>query len=121
MNFKELIPVTKVSPDLPTYPWDDSTSNWYESRVSKDWRFRPHGHYALLGQRIPEATGLEPSWKVLLDLQDEPWLADHKFKQIVVFPYAAYIAMAGEAIRQISGFESGYGVRHVLFHGVSHN
>ena len=116
IDFQGLQPSGKVLSDLPTYPWDHSASFWYESRVSKDWRFRSFGHHALLGQRIPESTNLEPCWRVLVDLEDEPWLIDHKVREDVVFPFAGYVAMAGEAIRQLTGVEAGFSVRHVVAH-----
>jgi hypothetical protein len=34
----------------------------------------------------------------------------------VVFPPAGYVAMAEEAIRQITGIEAGYSMRHVVAH-----
>lgn len=116
VDFKTLVPVGKVVTDLPTYPWDHTQSFWSESRVSKDWRFRSFGHHAILGQRIPESSSFDPSWRVLLDLEDEPWLLDHKVGEDVVFPFAGYVAMAGEAIRQLTGTEAGYSVRHVVAH-----
>lgn len=116
VDFKALVPAGTVVTDLPAYPWDHAQSFWYESRVSKDWRFRPFGHHAILGQRIPESSSFDPSWRVLIDLEDEPWLLDHKVGEDVVFPFAGYVAMAGEAIRQITGVEAGYSVRHVVAH-----
>ena len=114
--FEELIAVGNVLTDLPPYPWDHSTSFWHENRISKDWRLRPIGHHGILGQRIPEGTSLEPSWRVVLDIADEMWLYDHKIRDDIVFPFAGYVAMAGEAIRQITGIDSGYSVRHVIAH-----
>jgi acyl transferase domain-containing protein len=116
LNFKAFTSRRAVARDLPAYPWDHSQSFWYESRISRDWRFRPFGHHALLGQRVTESTSFDPSWRVLLDLEDEPWLIDHKVGEDIVFPIAEYISMAGEAIRQISGVEIGYSVRHVVAH-----
>ncbi|KAG8162941.1 hypothetical protein KVR01_007419 [Diaporthe batatas] len=116
VDFKAIIPRGEVVHDLPAYAWDHSQSHWAEPRVSKHWRFRPYGHHALLGQRIPESTAFDPSWRVVLDLEDEPWLADHKVRDDIVFPLAGYVAMAGEAIRQLSGIETGYSVRHVVVH-----
>jgi acyl transferase domain-containing protein len=40
-----------------------------------------------------------------LRLQDVPWLQDHRVLDDIVFPAAAYVAMVGEAIRQISGVD----------------
>ena len=116
VKFDNLIPAGKVLLDLPTYPWDHSASYWFENRVSKDWRFRAFGHHVILGQRIPESTSWDPSWRIMLDLEDEPWLYDHKVKDDVVFPFAGYVAMAGEAVRQLSGIETGYNIRHVVAH-----
>lgn len=116
IDFQELIPTGKVLVDLSPYPWDHSASFWSESRVSRDWRFRPFGHHALLGQRIPESTSIDPCWRALIDLEDEPWLYDHKVREDIVFPFAGYVAMAGEAIRQVTGIELGYSVRHVVAH-----
>ena len=114
VDFQKLIPSGKVLHDLPAYPWDHTASFWSESRVSKDWRSRPFGHHALLGQRVPESTSIDPCWRVLIDLEDEPWLYDHKVRDDVVFPFAGYVSMAGEAIRQLTGIETGYSVRHVV-------
>ena len=116
VDFKALIPVGRVLTDLPAYPWDHSTGFWAESRTSKDWRFRQFGHHAILGQRVPESTSFDPCWRVVLDLDDEPWLYDHKVVDDVVFPFAGYVCMAGEAIRQVTGVEAGYSVRHVVAH-----
>ncbi|KAL8643711.1 MAG: hypothetical protein Q9226_008169, partial [Calogaya cf. arnoldii] len=116
IDFRGLTLTGKVLTDLPAYPWDHSASFWYESRVAKDWRNRTYGHHALLGQRIPESTTTDPCWRVLIDLEDEPWLQDHKVREDIVFPFAGYVSMAGEAIRQLTGIESGYSVRHVVAH-----
>ncbi|KAK3687394.1 KR domain-containing protein [Podospora appendiculata] len=116
VDFGAVMPRGKVVPGLPAYPWDHSQSFWVESRISRDWRFRAFGHHATLGQRIPESTAFDPSWRVIIDLEDEPWLADHKVRDDIVFPFAGYVSMAGEAIRQLSGNEVGYSVRHVVAH-----
>ena len=115
VNFASF-PSGKVLHDLPAYPWDHSAHYWNESRVAKTWRNREYGHHALLGQRISEGSDIEPSWRVILDLEDEPWLGDHKIKGHIIFPFAGYIAMAGEAIRQLTGVVSGYSVRHIIAH-----
>ena len=102
--------------DLPSYPWDHSASYWYESRLSKDWRFRKYGYHGLLGLRVAESTSFEPLWRNILSIEDEPWLEDHKIRGDVVFPFAGYCAMAGESIRQVSGSASGYSLKHVIVH-----
>ena len=40
INFQSVVPEGKVLTDLPSYPWEHNISYWYESRISKDWRFR---------------------------------------------------------------------------------
>ncbi len=110
---KKLFPHGRILSDLPTYPWDHQASYWYESRASKDWRFRKHGYHSLLGLRILETTDIEPCWRNILYTEDEPWLRDHRILNDVVFPFAGYCAMAGEAFRQVSGIESGYCLENV--------
>ncbi|OJI89152.1 hypothetical protein ASPTUDRAFT_134297 [Aspergillus tubingensis CBS 134.48] len=104
----------KALSGLPTYPWDHKSSYWYESRVSQAWRLRKFAHHCLLGSRVPETPDMEPLWRNVLHLEHEPWLADHKIRRDVVFPFAGYIAMAGEAVRQISGADNGFSIRHVV-------
>ena len=113
IKFNELVPQGRVSTDLPPYPWDHSTSYWYELLASRDWRFRKHGHHSLLGLRVPETTELGPCWRNALSIEDEPWLYDHKIQDAVVFPFAGYCVMAGEAMRQITGTESGFHLTRV--------
>ena len=113
VKFESIIPQGKVLHDLPTYAWDHSGSYWHESRVSKDWRFRAFPNHVLLGVKIPESTTFEPVFRNVLNLEHVPWLADHKVRSDIVFPFAGYCSMAGEAIRQISGMEQGYALRHV--------
>ena len=115
-SFEPLTRGGNVVPDLPSYPWDHSASYWYESRLSKDWRFRKYGYHGLLGLRVGESTPFEPLWRNVLSLEDEPWLCDHKIRGDVVFPFAGYAAMAGECIRQLSGVNDGYSLRHVVVH-----
>ena len=112
-DLKKVFPNGSILSDLPAYPWDHQASYWYESRASKDWRFRKYGYHSLLGLRILETTGIEPCWRNILYTEDEPWLRDNRIRNDVVFPFAGYCAMAGEAFRQISGIESGYCLENV--------
>jgi NADPH:quinone reductase-like Zn-dependent oxidoreductase/SAM-dependent methyltransferase len=118
IDFSALFPNGKALSGLPLYPWDHSTSYWNESRVSKAWRTRKYPHHCLLGSRLLEAADIEPQWRNVLHIEDEPWLADHKIHDDIVFPFTGYVTLAGEAIRQIthSSPGTGYRLRHVVAH-----
>ncbi|KAI9374619.1 ketoacyl-synt-domain-containing protein [Aspergillus egyptiacus] len=92
----------RVLTDLPPYPWDHGTVHWHESRIASEWRCGSFPHHELLGTRSVESTGIEPSWRNRLQVENVPWLLDHRVDGENVFPCAAYIAMAGEAVRQVS-------------------
>ncbi|KAF4815971.1 Highly reducing polyketide synthase FUM1 [Colletotrichum siamense] len=89
--------------DLPPYPWHMSKTYWPESRVIKAWHFPEHSPHELLGSRVLEDSSSAPSWRCVLSLEKVPWLKDHCVGSDVVFPAAGYIAMVGEAVRQVSG------------------
>lgn len=86
--------------DLPNYAWNHTVRYWEEGESSRDWRFRRFPHHDLLGSKILGTSWEAPSWKKNLRLGDVPWLGDHKMGPDIVFPGAAYIAMAVEAARQ---------------------
>lgn len=116
INFETLFPGGKVIPGLPRYPWDHNTAYWFESRLSKVWRNRQYPHHCLLGIRDDEAPEREPLWRNMLSVEDVSWLADHKVRQDIVFPFAGYVALAGEAVRQTTGAteQMPYRLRHVV-------
>jgi acyl transferase domain-containing protein len=91
----------KVVIDLPSYPWNHKTRHWHQSRVVEQTRCADHAHREILGSRTAESSGLEPSWRNLLRLEDVPWLWDHVLQGNVIFPGAGYIAMVGEAACQL--------------------
>jgi acyl transferase domain-containing protein len=114
IDLKSLIPNGSCLPDLPRYPWNHEDSYWYESRVSMEWRSRKHAYHDLLGVRVAESSDLEPVWRNLLHLQNAPWIRDHKVGDDIVYPFAGYIALAGEAIRQLSGVEGGFSLQNII-------
>ncbi|KAI2780394.1 hypothetical protein F4815DRAFT_493302 [Daldinia loculata] len=119
IDFSALFPGGRVVPGLPSYAWDHSGQTfWNESRLATAWRQRKYPHHCILGVKTTESTDSEPIWRNVLHLDDATWLADHKVGQNVVFPFAGYSAMAGEAIRQVAGADdgSGYHLRHVVAH-----
>lgn len=112
VDFSSLYPSGNALADLPTYPWSLNEKYWYEPRISKEWRLRPFGHHELLGRKVAESTSINPSWRLVLVPDHVPWLADHKVHEDTVVPFAAFISMAGEAIRQLTGVEAGYTVKN---------
>lgn len=77
-----------------------------------DYRNRKHGRHELLGLRVLESSDVEPTWRNLIRLNDVPWMADHCVEKDIVFPAAAYVAMAGAAVRQLTS-STAYTVQEV--------
>jgi len=98
--------ITKTSPellrDLPKYHWNHTVTNWNESRLSRAHRTRRHPHHDLLGSRVLTSPDSQPSWRNIFRTDTLPWLRDHVIDSFVVFPAAGYMAMAIEAIKQLS-------------------
>ncbi|KAI9820043.1 MAG: Type I Iterative PKS [Pycnora praestabilis] len=113
INFAAIKSDGVVLTNLPTYPWHHETKYWDESRLAKEWRLRKFPHHDVLGSRIAEGNDFEPTWRNMLRLDDVPWIRDHQISQDIIFPGAGYIAMAGEAIRQVSGTDD-YTIRHIV-------
>lgn len=58
--------------------------------------------HELLGSRVLDGSEADFCWKNVIDIGEVPWLAEHILLDQIVFPAAAYIAVAGEAVRQLS-------------------
>lgn len=89
--------------ELPLRPWQNEDIGWIENRLTQAWRFRQFPHHELLGSRTLESSDIEPSWRNVLRVRDNPWIWQHKILNEIVFPGAGYIAMVVEAISQITG------------------
>jgi hypothetical protein len=103
----------KVLTDLPSYPWLHEEVFLSETRLVREWKNPKDPHHELLGPRSLESTDIEPAWRRVLFVGQVPWLWDHMLGKDLIFPCAGYIAMAGEAIRQITGSED-YTIRNLL-------
>jgi SAM-dependent methyltransferase len=99
--------------DLPTYSWHYDGEYWLENRLSRDWRFRKYDHHELLGARVLEIADAGPAWRCKLRVQDAPWLSDHDILGDIIFPGAAYLGMAGEAVKQLRPGHDDYSLRRV--------
>ncbi|KAI9037475.1 type I polyketide synthase [Aspergillus affinis] len=115
-----------VVTDLPGYSWDHSTKYWFESKSSKDWRFKPFPHHDLLGSKTIGTSWRNPTFKKTISLSHLPWLRDHQIGSDAIFPGSGYIAMAVEALYQVtcvrqpdtavsSPGQLGYRLRNVRF------
>lgn len=86
--------------DLPPYAWKHDKSYWHESRLSRNYRLRPFPRNDILGSLVDDYNDIEPRWRNVLRAKDLPWLLDHKVQGTAVFPFAGFITMALEALRQ---------------------
>lgn len=114
VDLLKINPTGRLLTDLPTYPWHYEGEYWYESRLSKEWRQRKFVHHDILGARVVESSDFDPLWRNLLRLDQVPWIQDHEIAGDVLFPAAGYIAMVGEAMRQLESTVD-YTVRSVNF------
>lgn len=89
--------------DVPPYPWDLSRTYWTESRDLREWKAPRAPSHELLGQRVRQASDAAPQWRCALSLESVPWIVDHCIRRNALFPAAAYIAMAGEVVHQLTG------------------
>ena len=114
IDLEVLFPTGSSLPDLPRYPWNHEDSYWYEPCVCKEWRQRKYPYHDLLGVMLPESTDLEPVWRNLFHLANTPWIRDHRIGEDSVFPFTGYIALAGEAVRQITEINDRFSIRNIM-------
>ena len=114
IDLKALFLTGSCLPDLPRYPWNHEGSYWYESRLSSEWRHRRYPYHDLLGAKVPESTDIEPVWRNLLHITNIPWIRDHRVGENIVFPFCGYIALAGEAVRQLTKIGDGFSIRNII-------
>lgn len=106
---RSVVPLT----DLPTYPWHYAAPLFSETRVMTNWLQRKYGQHELLGVRTIENGEIEPVWRNNIHLKNLSWIQDHCVGKDIVFPAAAYFAMAGEAAMQLSENSKSYTLREV--------
>ncbi|KAI5921037.1 putative polyketide synthase [Camillea tinctor] len=104
--------------DLPEYPFDHSQTYWSEPRLSRDWRLRETTPRSLLGVRATDWNPLEPRWRLMLSVQDIPWIADHVVGDVPYFPATGILIMSLEAVKQKALAHqtiSGFLVKEIIF------
>ncbi|KAJ4411015.1 Type I Iterative PKS [Gnomoniopsis sp. IMI 355080] len=114
LDLTSVVPSGSCLADMPRYPWNhEGGTYWHESRLSKETRQRKHAYHNLLGVRVAESTDIEPVWRNVFHLRNVPWVRDHKVGEDVVLPFACYIALAGEAVQQVTGINEGFSLRNI--------
>ncbi|KUJ10154.1 reducing type I polyketide synthase [Mollisia scopiformis] len=102
--------------DLPCYPFDHSRKFWLESRLSKGLRFRQHAPLPVLGTAVADWNPLEPRWRNIITLAENPWIKDHNVNGADIYPAAGMLVMAMEGAQQMSDTKSiikGYHMKDV--------
>jgi malonyl CoA-acyl carrier protein transacylase len=113
-GLEKIIREGSTLPDLPRYPWDHSKRFWYESRLSREWRHREYRYHDLLGVRVPESPDSHAVFRNLFHLNNAPWIRDHKVGDEIIFPFAGFIAMIGEAVRQLTRVNEAFKLRNMI-------
>ncbi|PTB74995.1 polyketide synthase [Trichoderma longibrachiatum ATCC 18648] len=88
--------------NLPPYVFNHSQTTWFESRLSRNYRFRKYPRHDLFGAPVPDWNPEEPVWRNFIRISEQPWLRDHVVTGSIVYPGVGYIIMAIEASRQIA-------------------
>ncbi|KAB8214490.1 fatty acid synthase S-acetyltransferase [Aspergillus novoparasiticus] len=92
----------RVIENLPRYAWDHRNSYWHSTRLGSNHLFKPFPRHDLLGSLSAEFNELEPMWRTVIRLEDNPWIKDHRVQGRATFPLAAFVLMATEGARQSS-------------------
>ncbi|KAL9618384.1 MAG: hypothetical protein Q9160_006892 [Pyrenula sp. 1 TL-2023] len=88
--------------NLPEYPFDHSRKYWREGRISENHRFRPHPRNTFLGVRATDWNPLEAKWRMMIRVEDNQWIDDHRIDGFLLYPAAGMIVMAIEAAKQLA-------------------
>ncbi|KAF3056229.1 Lovastatin diketide synthase LovF [Daldinia childiae] len=88
--------------DLPTYHWTYPKINFAESRTSREQRTVKEPRHDILGRRVAGTSALEFLWRNVLRRKDIPWITHHRLGGEVMLPATGYLALAIEAITQVS-------------------
>lgn len=86
--------------DIPPYPFDHERTFWHETRLSKDYRHRPHLPHELLGTLSPDVNPFEPRWRKFLSIKESPWLKHHVVQDRIVLPATGFLTMVMQVALQ---------------------
>ncbi|KAI6353344.1 hypothetical protein MCOR25_009029 [Pyricularia grisea] len=109
--------------DLPRYQFQYNKEYWYESRLSRNFRFRPFPRHELLGKPVNDWNGkYDAIWHNWIRLSENPWVEHYTINGSVLYPAAGMLVMAIEGCRQLAQRENperkvkGFRFREVSFH-----
>ncbi|KAJ8131128.1 hypothetical protein O1611_g2501 [Lasiodiplodia mahajangana] len=97
-NLRALRPLV----DLPNYPWDHTNSFWHESPRTVNHRLKQTPRLDLLGSLVGDSNPLEPRWRNITRLSENPWLSDYKIQAVVSLPVASMLCAVLEAAQQLA-------------------
>ncbi|KAF3914512.1 hypothetical protein AA313_de0207920 [Arthrobotrys entomopaga] len=104
--------------DLPPYQWNYEKRFWAEPRLSAEHRNLTHARHDLLGSKIFGLSERAYAWRNVLRHSDLPWLKHHTLGKEAVFPAAAHLSMASEALWQVCD-QRGIEIQSVTFRDVA--
>lgn len=93
---------TPLLVNCPPYSFDHSNKLLSENRFSKDYRLRTPTKGGLLGQRSTDWNPLQPRWRSFLSVETHPWIGHHVVSDMVLYPAAAMLIMAFEAVQEMA-------------------
>jgi len=85
--------------DAPPYPWDHSQMFYRESRISRQYHFKPDKPHELLGVRTRDDNKHQLRWRNILKYDKLLWVKHHSFQGQALLPASAYLVMASDAAR----------------------
>lgn len=88
--------------DLPAYSWDHTKVHWHESRLSREYRHRKPAPHDLLGLRLPGTTNIEPVFRLILSVDEMPWLRQHMIDGFALYPGSAFLVHAIQGLKQVT-------------------
>ena len=103
---------------LPPYRWNHTKGYWHSSAWGKTYRYLRKPRTDLLGLRLQNQDKSEPRWQNFLRLSEQPWIADHRVQQMVLYPGAAMVTMAIQAALEMIDLSrpwKGIEARDILF------
>ena len=91
---------SKTLIDMPPYRWQHDKKYWHESRLTQNHLFKAMPRHDLLGLLADDINDSDVEWRNVLRLSEVPWVEQHRVQSSCVFPFAGYVGMAMEAMRQ---------------------